>query len=311
MAYSYFLHRAFRVFPAYYAQLLILLIVFYTLNGYLPFGLDKVYGYILMLFVPEPLGIGNPILNGVWWTLPIELSFYIFLPFLGPFLKWKNRFYLLFLFIACMALWRYYVLSELPAANVTVWSVQLPGSLDSFGLGVIAALIHVQYYENSQLRMRYLRYLRFALTFTLPSYALLIVWMGFDKPLYWQNSVIFFSWTTLFSAVTALIVLACAANLSSMKLLFANRYVFYLGLVSYGLYLWHFPVMKWINEFSPITSMEGNHFLWLTLLTFLFSILIASLSWFFIESKMISWVKNKTRTLDRESYSGSKIRQEA
>ncbi|MBB6520178.1 acyltransferase family protein [Pseudoteredinibacter isoporae] len=298
---SYFLHRASRVFPAYYAQLIILLFVFYALNGDWPFGLDRLYGYVLMLFIPEPIGIGNPILNGVWWTLPIELSFYIVLPFLGPFLKWKNRFYLLFLFVGCMLVWRYYVVSELPTAKVTVWTVQLPGSLDSFGLGIMAALIHVHYYENAQLRTRYLRYLPVAFALALPAYVLLISWMDTDKLLYWKNNLIFFSWTTLFSAVTALVVLACAANLSSARLLFANRYVFYMGLVSYGLYLWHFPVMKWVYQYSPISSMAGDHFLWLTSVTFVFSLLLASLSWFFIESKVINWVKHKTRSAQQEN----------
>ncbi|WP_353406545.1 acyltransferase family protein [Pseudoteredinibacter isoporae] len=297
---SYLLHRASRVFPAYYAQLLILVIVFYAINGVLPFGLEKVHGYALMLFVPEPLGIGNPNLNGVWWTLPIELSFYLFLPLLAPFLTWKNRFYLLAFFLLCMVIWRYYVVSVLTGINVTGWTLQLPGSMDSFGIGIMAALIHVHYFECLNSR-RYLFWLRLAFTLSIPAYMLLVIWMGNEKLLYWKNSLIFFSWTMAFSAVTAVVILACAANLDSARRLLANRYVFYLGLISYGLYLWHFPVMKWLYQYSPISTMAENRFLYLTFTTSILTFLLAAFSWHFIESKVIAWVKHRTDTPEQRT----------
>lgn len=65
----YFLRRVMRVFPAYYAQLVILLLIAAWLPG--QNGIDdwgSLFRHLLMLFTPPPLGT-QPI-NGVWWTLP-------------------------------------------------------------------------------------------------------------------------------------------------------------------------------------------------------------------------------------------------
>ncbi|GAA6151407.1 hypothetical protein NBRC116587_08260 [Pseudoteredinibacter isoporae] len=104
-----------------------------------------------------------------------------------------------------------------------------------------------------------------------------------------------------FSAVTAVVILACAANLDSARRLLANRYVFYLGLISYGLYLWHFPVMKWLYQYSPISTMAENRFLYLTFTTSILTFLLAAFSWHFIESKVIAWVKHRTDTPEQRT----------
>ena len=77
----YFGRRLARVFPAYYLQAAILLAVA-LLTGSLTWDEFGGLGYILtMNFLPEPLGYGlQDKLNGVWWTLSVELLFYLCLP---------------------------------------------------------------------------------------------------------------------------------------------------------------------------------------------------------------------------------------
>lgn len=89
----YFLRRVMRVFPAYYAQLAILLLIAAWVPGQT--GIDdwgSLFRHLLMLFTPPPLGT-LPI-NNVWWTLPIEFSFYLVLPLLALLLR-PGRWWLL------------------------------------------------------------------------------------------------------------------------------------------------------------------------------------------------------------------------
>lgn len=290
---SYFSHRIARVFPAFYLQLIILLAVGYILSGGLSIPLADLPQYMAMLFVPQPLGVGNPALNQVWWTLPIELSFYFFLPVLICLLKWRWKYLLAAFFILAMLCWRYAVVNYIQPNVVSLWALQLPGSLDSFGVGVLAALIHVHCFERQNHFERYKKCLSIALVLALPAYVLLFAWMDSQYLQYWKSSLIFFSWTPIFSVITAVLVLACAAQLKGTATLFANRAIFYLGVTSYGLYLWHYPIMKWLNQYSYIATMEGYRFPLLALATFILSLAMAAVSWHLVESKLINWVKSR------------------
>ena len=89
----YLFRRVMRVFPAYYVQLAILLLIAVWVPGQ-P-GIDDwgaLFRHLLMLFTPPPLGT-LPI-NNVWWTLPIEFSFYLVLPLLALLLR-PGRWWLL------------------------------------------------------------------------------------------------------------------------------------------------------------------------------------------------------------------------
>ncbi|GAA6153907.1 acyltransferase family protein [Pseudoteredinibacter isoporae] len=292
---SYFSHRIARVFPAYYVQLALLLGLGVLLSSQLPIQETELLKYLLMLFAPQPLGVGNPALNLVWWTLPIELSFYFVLPLLAFMLRWRWRYVLGAFFLGVMLLWRYAVVGLIQPDEVSLWALQLPGSLDSFGMGVLAALMHVHCVEQGYGKALYLKVLSLALLLALPAYVALFAWMDSQYQQYWSASLIFFTWTPLFSAITAVVVLACAARLNGTATLFANRAVFYLGVTSYGLYLWHYPVMKWLNDYSFIASLEGYRFPWLAMATFVVSLFLAALSWHCLESKVIGWVKARTQ----------------
>src|SRR5690606_10013197 len=82
----YLLRRVLRVLPAYYAQLLILILIAYWVPGEPGIqGPASIFRHLLMLFTPPPLGTAP--INDVWWTLPIEFSFYLVLPFLAFLLR--------------------------------------------------------------------------------------------------------------------------------------------------------------------------------------------------------------------------------
>ncbi len=290
---AYFLRRAMRVYPAFYLQLAVLLGLGWWVQRQLLIAVEDIPRYLAMLFVPPPFGVGSSPLNGVWWTLPIELSFYLALPVLSILLAWNGRWLLLALSLLVMVSWRWFVVGVLKADPVVLWAYQLPGALDSFALGMFGALLHVRLGEGGGDGRRF----RWLLGGLLPLALLLVYalfrWMHRDYSSYWSVAPIFFIWTPLFSLAVLLVVLAAAARLSFVNAVLGNRAFQGLGVVSYGVYLWHYPVQKWVLEQTRIGTMEGYRFPWLTATSVAVTLVLAGLSWMLVERRAIRWAASR------------------
>ena len=66
----YFKRRALRVLPAFYVQLAFLLVLAKLTTGAWPVDALQLLAYLTLQFWLHP-GMGG-LLNGVWWTLPVE-----------------------------------------------------------------------------------------------------------------------------------------------------------------------------------------------------------------------------------------------
>lgn len=285
----FFLRRITRVFPAYYVQFFLILGMRWLVQGHLPFDSSLIPHYLLMLFVPPPLGIGTSTLNGVWWTLPIEFSFYLILPLLSIFLVWKRYWILLIGALLMMVTWRWCVLDVFHATPVSLWSAQLPGSMDSFALGMVGAVFHINFYEKNPTNChRYKVFLKWLLPLALITYILMFKWISLEYLNYWKPSLVFFSWTPICSLAVMIIILNGAVRLWIIDIVFGNRVIQLTGTISYGVYLWHMPVQRWLLKESWIGTMDGYRFPWLLFISTLITFLLASLSWVLIEKKAIA-----------------------
>lgn len=264
----YFAARARRVFPAYWAQLAILLAVAVVVAGSLPAWARYLPLHIPMLhFVSESASFA---INNVYWTLPIELAFYLCLPFVVRVLaraerrersKWLT---LALLYAGSLVLvWAYrYAAWRLFAAspvNTIVWATaQLPGSFDQFMAGVAAATALRWWRRDGHLpapaRTRGL------------STGLAIVGLGgvigmiyFIDAIYlefWQGHPALFFWHSATSAFVALAVLGIALGGPLTRALLENRLVVWLGAISYSIYLWHYPILEWVK--GPLDAMHAG-----------------------------------------------------
>lgn len=290
----YYLRRVMRVFPAYYVQLAILLVIAAWVPGQ-P-GIDdagSLIRHLLMLFMPAP--VGTLPINGVWWTLPIEFGFYLVLPFLTLLLTPQRGLWLLLGCLAAMYLWRHGVVVLLADAPLPVRvnaAYQLPGSMDAFGMGMLAAVLHA---NRARLpawllppaRSNVLGLLGIALVFAA------IYWLPGRRAEYWSDNLIFYAWTPALSLGIAAVLLTGVGGSGVLQKIFGNRYMVFLGLVSYSLYLWHLPVLTWLAAASWYPGLTGGRLAWILALALPISLAIATLSYLGVERPFMRLRRNE------------------
>jgi len=246
----YVRRRLLRVFPAYYAQLFILLLVGAWFVSWKPLGAGQLIAHLFMFFNIGLPGSGwQPVrpMVGVWWTLPVELGFYLVLPLLGTLLRPRLWLPALTAGLVLSVLYRYFTAVQF-GPNGPDWvflaASQLPGSLAEFLLGASAALLAQRAaLVGSPRPPGWMLDSGFVVGLVLPGIWLWQVLLpaGAD---YWMGH-----WSMLVGPIALGLPLSlaiyCLYRGSRLgALLLANRAVYFLGLVSYSLYLWHFVVMQ-------------------------------------------------------------------
>jgi peptidoglycan/LPS O-acetylase OafA/YrhL len=263
----YFAARARRVFPAYWAQLAILLAVAVIAAGSLPGWAKYLPLHIPMLhFVSEEVSSAN----NVYWTLPIEFGFYLCLPFIARVLaraehrdrsKWIT---LALLYAGTLVLvwaYRYMVfrLYEAHPVSTIVWATgQLPGSFDQFMAGVAAATALRWWRRDGHLlEPGRSGWLSTALAVAgLGGVVGMIYFIDAIYLEYWRGHPALFFWHSATSAFVALAVLGIALGGPLTRALFENRAMVWLGTISYSIYLWHFPILQWVK--APLDGMNAG-----------------------------------------------------
>ncbi|BAO43441.1 acyltransferase family protein [Thiolapillus brandeum] len=290
---EYFRRRLLRVLPAYYAQIIVLIVVTLLLGaGFPPVG--DVLAQLLM--VHNIFGSPATQLNPVFWTLPVEFDFYLLLPLMALSITPPRWYRLLLGAMLLVLVYRYtmfhFVLRDMPVGLKSWWLNQLPGRLDQFVAGMLAAwlfsLAREKGYEASMLY----QWRRGLLVAGLSGFAALAWYIHALQPIgavnalgltYWGGHWSLFVWNSLAGLSIAMVVLALALGIRWANMLLANRSVIYLGLISYSLYLWHFPVIKWMHQAHLPRLFENaplfNSLVWAVLPV----LLISSLSYWYVE----------------------------
>jgi len=163
--------------------------------------------------------------------------------------------------------------------NVTfVYATQVPAMLDAFAIGIAIARLHVDgTMKHWTARWGVLPLLVAVGAFALDFY---FVWDSYWAHAdYWNNGAMVIFWRTGLAITFGALVLI-AAQLPDIA-----RFVpplDYLGDISYGIYLWHLPVILVLKELSlPGSPVE---FLWMMLAAV---IALSALTWHFLERPII------------------------
>jgi peptidoglycan/LPS O-acetylase OafA/YrhL len=281
----FLLDRFLRIAPAYYAAFFLTALGFalFAPDAWIPgkawWSLVFLQNFDFQTFIA---------INPAFWSLAIELQFYLLLPFLGPLFRSRHWAWVLAAMLLVTYLWRGLLYLD-GAARVHQPSLQLeaftlPGFLGHFGLGLAAARIRVldRPVGSGTRRATFLAGL---------------VFVVYPALLWVPKGTIHFSYLSLPGDMLVrplaalgftLMVLATASGGWVAKAL-AWRPLDWLGRISYSLYLIHIPVQ--ILLFNVVDPRE-DAWLWAALALPL-SVLAGWLLYIGVEAPAEAWRRRR------------------
>jgi peptidoglycan/LPS O-acetylase OafA/YrhL len=237
-------------------QIAILFVAAVLFDRSLPTWTNVVALHIPMLqFVDERATYA---INPVYWTLPVELSFYLCLPKLAQTLwraeqrgttkKWAVLAIMITLLTSISLVYRHFAISASFAESNVFWLArQFPGTLPQFAAGVSAASI-LRWCKLGSLPARKIELLStFLAAAGLVGVILMMYLMEHHELSYLVGGVVFYVWHPIVGVCAAAAILGVALGGSVTRVLFENRLAVWLGTISYSIYLWHWPVLAWLH----------------------------------------------------------------
>ncbi|MCW5590485.1 MAG: acyltransferase [Burkholderiales bacterium] len=271
--------RFLRIFPGVWFQVAILVVLSWLGIALIaPFTGTQVL-MNLMLWINMPPWMQPP-LNGVYWTLPIEFSFYLALPFIVAIQRrvgWRTTFVIALLIALAwragvMAAYRGdHMVSRLPILDA------LPGSLASFMAGV--AISNVEWSPTPARRRAFIALIAAALL-------AMEYWLLANRDTYWTGHWMLAIWNPVVSVIIGLGVLALLRPPPELAFL-GRRELVWLGEVSYGIYLWHLPAIYLVRMVGgeSLNSPAGSGIALVA--TVAITLVMAALSFHLVERPMM------------------------
>jgi peptidoglycan/LPS O-acetylase OafA/YrhL len=262
---DYLRRRALRILPAYWLALTVLTIAF-SLPGVFSHDWWRYYG-LLQVYSPHTIGGGM----GVAWTLCVEVTFYLALPLVAALAgriargRATRELALLGGLAALTWGWRLLVTHHVLGGNLLY---TLPGTFDWFALGMTIAVLSV---HGVKVRRRALLA---ACAATLP----LIVILPRALP------------NHLAAGAFAACLVSLATLTPNPPRVLLWRPLAWLGVISYGIYLWHATLIP-----PVIHHIRFTNFLTVTLGTAVVAVTAAALSYYLLERRILDWGERRAR----------------
>ena len=282
----FWLRRFLRIYPAVWAELLILLALGTVITGLVSAQGMATLPLQFLLWINLPPLMAQPI-NAVWWTLPVELGFYLLLPFLGLMALWVNWVVLLAAAVLVTVGWRAFwfaysdvetYLSILPVLD------SLPGVLLTFILG---------FSLNFLSRSLSVSQRRWGVILCLIGLLALMQWQLILDDVYWTGHWILVVWPPMVAICIAGLVFFFEDPSPEWQWL-GQRFLVWLGHVSYGIYLWHFQVMRVLILIFPDQWNTPAMSLLALAISLPTTLILAAVSYYIIEKPLMGWGKKHT-----------------
>jgi len=277
--------RLARIVPLYALTALLFLLLVEPSPLALPLSTLATHIGVHALFLHNLHPATHGSINGPNWSVALEMQFYLLMAFIAPWLSRRHWLVVIGAGVGVAWTWRAGVVAVIgPGVDrahlLHVYSTQLPGTLDAFAMGGALSVLVAGGSElgaGRLLRPGWGAFAGWACAFA----ALAWVTMEFYWPRgpYWDRWEMIVFWRSALSATFAAFVgAAIVLPARGVRWLRPMRY---LGEVSYGIYLWHLPVLLTLLAL-PSSKAEV-----LLLRVGLGTLVLASFSWHFFERGFI------------------------
>lgn len=275
----FFKKRINRIIPAYYVSLIILLALVPPVYLLTKFGLYDVLSHLIFIHPWNYQTHGS--INGAYWSLGVEVQYYILIALSAIFLRSKKyRYYLLISWIVIAWLWRFNISSmDIEPIYKFILSTQVIGMLDEFSFGIIIAI-----FMTSEVKDDFINSKLFIFLVSI----LMILGFYFYSTLqgrgdYWSNSsIVVFGKSLLALSFSASIIVFIKLS-DYVRVLSVIHYtgIPYIGRISYSFYLYHLPVML---SMAKVGILNEND-IFSGFMCLIITILISSVSYYLVEKR--------------------------
>lgn len=286
--------RAARILPAYWLQLLVLCAAAFVSasSGAMAWTPE---GGALLAHASLYLNLWPTVTPalGVWWSLPVEVMFYLLLPLLLPSLRSNAVRFLLIALLVGIGLRWLLAASELPHLQKLIWSDTFPARCHQFAIGMWGAWLWLHRHRMtaawSALGIDAAIMVSLIVLLALPALGLL----GAEGKPFWgavSTSPLSLLWHALLAMIALALMCLLACGKGIVARLLSLSPLRYLGRISFGLYLWHYPALWTVQQQWGREATLQSPLLFL-LAGIALSVVLAALSWHGLEEPILRRVR--------------------
>ena len=285
---NFYIRRTLRIFPIYYMSLAVVTFYAILLGGKitdLPYYVIYLQNYLLGM---KNWGPSFPIAFNHTWSLALEEQFYLLWPLFVRILDRRKLFYcILSFFVISLGSRAFFMFAT---QNPNLVFTPLTTQLDGLGAGALLALL-VRY---EQVRIPDLIY-RSKIILLLSAIGLAVVIFSTGPSAYWnpvnyftqlKNLVLYSFLGVFFASIVSLAIF----NGGLLARFLQNKGLMFIGKISYGIYLYHFPIFILMPKLAQYFGVEiFAEKSWVAdLIKLALTFIIAIISWNLIELPFLS-----------------------